>query len=124
MKHALGNGMKETLMSDQSAHDAGITEKVDRLEAEIDRLRSGIQAILDGNYPNPRKHRPGKCPHGMAYYEACENCVDDALSALITHVAGQGGTLGASDTPAAPSGGLDGPCACGRAVACLCGVVG
>lgn len=51
--------------------------------AEIDRLRAGIQAMLDGDYPNPRSHRPGKCPHGQPYYEECGECNDDWLTGIL-----------------------------------------
>lgn len=54
-----------------------------KARAEITRLRAGIQAMLDGNYPNPRSYRPGKCPHGLAYYEACENCAYEWLAGLL-----------------------------------------
>ena len=55
--------------------------------AEIQRLRAGIQAILDGDYPNPRDHRPGKCEHGIYYWEPCEQCLDSALLAILNGAA-------------------------------------
>jgi hypothetical protein len=33
-------------------------------------LRAAVQHVLDGDYPNPRQHRPGKCGHGVYY---CRN---------------------------------------------------
>jgi hypothetical protein len=55
--------------------------------AEIDRLRSGIQAMLDGNYPHPRAYRsaPGmECPHGIPYYQDCGACNDAWLQGLLS----------------------------------------
>lgn len=51
--------------------------------AEIKRLRAGIQAMLDGNYPNPRSYRPGQCPHGHLYYEECGACDEAWLKAVL-----------------------------------------
>lgn len=56
---------------------------IDRLRAEIDHLRAGIQAMLDGNYPHPRAHRPGDCPHGTPYYQECAQCDTAWLQALL-----------------------------------------
>lgn len=50
---------------------------------EVERLRAGIQDMLDGNYPHPRKYRPGKCPHGTPYYDECLNCDDEWLRKLL-----------------------------------------
>lgn len=47
------------------------------------RLRGIIQNVLDGNYPNPRDHRPSTCKHGTGYYDACEQCLDEYLSAAL-----------------------------------------
>ncbi len=52
----------------------------------IERLRSGIQAMLDGDYPHPRSYRsaPGmQCPHGIIYYEECSQCNDAWLQGLL-----------------------------------------
>lgn len=37
-------------------------------------LRKGIQDFLDGDYENPRAHRPNKCSHGVYYFESCAVC--------------------------------------------------
>lgn len=52
---------------------------------EVARLRAGIQAMLDGDYPHPRKfrHTTRKCPHGTPYYEECAQCDDSWLVALL-----------------------------------------
>jgi hypothetical protein len=41
-------------------------------EAEI--LRKGIQDFLSGDYEHPRTFRPGRCPHGLNYWEECAGC--------------------------------------------------
>ena len=55
---------------------------------EIERLRKGIRDYLDGNYESPRAgrvHGPQtKCRHGMFYWDACENCIDDHFARLLT----------------------------------------
>ena len=61
-----------------TAWDA-ISEK----NAEIARLRKGIQDYLDGNYPHPRSYRPGKCPHGWYYFNECEQCTDEHFHKLL-----------------------------------------
>lgn len=61
-------------------------DEINRLRAEIERLRSGIQAMIDGNYPNPRAYRSApnkKCPHGVFYYDECEACNDAWLMGLL-----------------------------------------
>lgn len=57
---------------------------------EIERLRKGIQDYLDGNYENPRQHRPDldACKHGMPWYSECITCDCEHFIALL------------SDTPA------------------------
>jgi hypothetical protein len=57
--------------------------RIVELTFEVNRLRHGIQNILDGNYPHPRTYRPHSCPHGVAYWEECEQCNSDALSKLL-----------------------------------------
>ncbi|WP_407529249.1 hypothetical protein [Methylobacterium oryzisoli] len=51
---------------------------------EIERLRAGIRAYLDGDYEHPRRHRPGKCAHGAYYYEECGSCIDAHFTALLS----------------------------------------
>lgn len=50
---------------------------------EIMRLRAGICAMLSGNYPNPRDHRPGRCRHGVHYWEECGQCSDAWLEHIL-----------------------------------------
>lgn len=58
-------------------------------ESEAMRLRGIIQNVLDGNYPNPRDHRPGTCKHGTHYWKTCEQCLDEYLSAALAQEAGK-----------------------------------
>lgn len=39
-------------------------------------LEKAIVDYLDGNYPHPRQYRPGKCPHGIFYWDDCGACID------------------------------------------------
>lgn len=72
----------------QAAENAEAADRLARraetAEAETARLRAGIQAIIDGNYDHPRRHRPGQCRHGIHYYDECGNCTDEALAALLS----------------------------------------
>jgi hypothetical protein len=52
---------------------SAVTE-TDSLRNEVARLRKGIQDFLDGNYENPRLHRPSKCGHGRLWFEGCDEC--------------------------------------------------
>lgn len=65
---------------------------------EVDRLRKGIQDYLDGNYASPRDGRAvspqQKCPHGMFYWDACENCIDEHFSRLLDGMEGRGPRTG------------------------------
>lgn len=54
---------------------------------EIERLRQGVQDMLDGNYPHPRTYRPMQCPHGAEYWHECPSCNDAALQAILTPTA-------------------------------------
>lgn len=51
---------------------------------EVIRLRKGIQDFLDGNYENPRQHRPGKCSHGQYWYQGCDQCDEAYFTALLS----------------------------------------
>lgn len=50
---------------------------------EAERLRSGIQQYLDGNFGPafPTKH--DQCPHGKFGWEDCGNCIDEHFSRLL-----------------------------------------
>lgn len=52
-------------------------------EAKVERLRKGIQDYLDGNYENPRKHRPEPCKHNSLWYHGCEFCIDEHLQGVL-----------------------------------------
>jgi hypothetical protein len=49
----------------------------------LEGLREGLKRFLQGDYPNPREHRPGTCSHGVNYWETCEQCNDDFLKTLL-----------------------------------------
>lgn len=51
-------------------------------EAEILRLRKGIQDYLDGDY-EPKVRKIDKCPHGLFGYEHCEGCVAEWFQELL-----------------------------------------
>lgn len=57
--------------------------RIAELAAENARLREGIQAFLDGNYPHPRSHRPNPCPHGIEYWNDCGQCNDEHFERLL-----------------------------------------
>lgn len=57
--------------------------RIVELEAENARLRKGIEDYRAGDYPNPRRHRPRTCPHGLSYWQECDACNDAALAAIL-----------------------------------------
>jgi lipopolysaccharide biosynthesis regulator YciM len=58
-------------------------DEIDRLEAEVARVRQGVQDMPDGNYPHPRSYRPTQCPHGAEYWHECPSCNDAALQGIL-----------------------------------------
>jgi hypothetical protein len=70
------------------------------LQAEVKSLREAIQAYLDGDYENPRKHRPGPCKHGTYYYMDCAD--GDYFQAVLDSalVVGNADGLGVGTGPA------------------------
>ena len=66
--------------------DGGDYSILTEAASEIERLRKGIRAYLDGNYDHPRAHRHGPtkgCKHGRFYYEDCCECDADYFSVLL-----------------------------------------
>ena len=57
-----------------------LLHKLEKAEAEVNRLRNGIQKYLDGDYPCPASH---ECPHNLYRWEECSQCDDMYFSALI-----------------------------------------
>lgn len=51
--------------------------------AEIARLRNGIQDYLDGNFGHIFKNKRDTCPHGRFGWEDCGNCIDAHFSQLL-----------------------------------------
>lgn len=58
--------------------------EITELEAEIARLRKGVEDYRAGDYPNPRTHRPHPCPHGCNHWQECDACNDAALAAILS----------------------------------------
>jgi hypothetical protein len=55
--------------------------------AEIARLRKGIQDYLDGNYPHSRSYRPNACPHGLLWFNGdCDQCAEEHFTKLLEPV--------------------------------------
>jgi hypothetical protein len=55
--------------------------------AEIGRLRKGIQDYLDGNYPHSRSYRPNACPHGLLWFNGdCDQCAEEHFTKLLEPV--------------------------------------
>jgi hypothetical protein len=77
------------------------------LETAARAALEAMQAVVSGDYPNPRDHRPGQCSHGRYYYEDCLSCVDEWLAphiAALEAVLAVKGTIKVgsnSDDPAA-----------------------
>jgi hypothetical protein len=55
----------------------------DALQAEVNRYRDAIKKWLDGDYPNPRRNRSHDCPHGIHYWQECENCETEYWQSVI-----------------------------------------
>ena len=64
-------------------HVSHYQKDCDDAAKEIERLRTGIQNYLDGDY-EPKIKKIDKCHHGVYGYEACENCIDEHFSRLLT----------------------------------------
>jgi hypothetical protein len=96
--HALGetNEMEDDLLEAvktikalrQIADNRG--EMLTKRRRERDHLSNGILAYLSGDYPNPRRHRPGPCPHGVSYFAGCEQCDAEYFSELLVSAAEEG----------------------------------
>ena len=63
-----------------------------KLEAEIERLRAGIQKLLDEGAPRTvaepyaddgKPHKGDRCPHGCFTWESCDACTDEYLARLF-----------------------------------------
>lgn len=54
------------------------------LEAEVARLRKGVEDYRAGDYPSARTHRPHPCPHGCNHWQECDACNDAALAAVLS----------------------------------------
>lgn len=56
-------------------------------ETRLAGLQEAVAKYLAGNYKNPRteRHRSGKCSHGRWWFDECEQCNDEFLSAALKH---------------------------------------
>ena len=90
----MGIGIVERLRFDatrcEMQFSKGVASNIEEAANEIERLRRGIQDYLAGSYANPRDARKvgpqEKCPHGMFYWDACENCIDEHFKKLLEPV--------------------------------------
>lgn len=57
--------------------------KMTDLHRRLVDLQTALEKYLAGDYPNPRKHRPGRCEHGILYFDQCEECNDNYLAAAL-----------------------------------------
>jgi len=60
----------------------GLVKRKQELDAEVGRLRRGIQDYLNGDY-DPRIKKMDKCKHGQYGYEACEACIDEHFQKVL-----------------------------------------
>ena len=49
-------------------------------------LRKGIEDYIRGDYLHPRKYRPKNCPHGVYYWDECEQCNVEHFQKVLDEV--------------------------------------
>lgn len=74
--HAADCSWWNTKVADTPRQPASAQERLEELQHKI-------QMFLDGDYPNPRLHRPGQCEHKIWYWESCESCNDAWLKSAL-----------------------------------------
>ena len=52
---------------------------------EVERLRAGIRAFLEGDYDSPGSYRPYNCPHGTPYDQGCAACDCEHFERLLAN---------------------------------------
>lgn len=67
----------------QEIHELHV--KIEKLEAEITRLRTGIQKYLNGDYPKIKGTTPNKCSHQVWDWDTCEGCIDIYFTGVLNH---------------------------------------
>jgi hypothetical protein len=77
-EHGIYEAYRRTKVDKAAAWDA-IAAK----NAEIARLRKGIQNYLDGNYGRHIPRKVDTCQHNKFGWEACENCIDEYFAKLL-----------------------------------------
>ncbi len=65
--------------------DDALRAEARQLRSEVERLRDGIQAYIDGDYGRSSLFRTKQdvCHHGRFAWESCEPCIDEYFSKLI-----------------------------------------
>jgi hypothetical protein len=58
----------------------------DEARAALREARAAMHAVVTGDYPNPRDHRPGQCKHGTFYWVDCGQCIDEWLEAAVARI--------------------------------------
>lgn len=72
-------------MTERGALDLAIAtlqQRVKDRDAEIERLRAGIQNFINGDY-EPRIKKIEKCKHGLYGYEDCGSCASEHFEQLL-----------------------------------------
>lgn len=60
-----------------------LKERIDVKDAEVLRLRKGIQDYLDGDFEPRIVGKIDKCPHGRYGYETCKGCIDAHFRSIL-----------------------------------------
>ena len=69
-----------------------LQQQCDDAADEIERLRAGIQKLLDEGAPRTvaepyaddgKPHKGDRCPHGCYTWESCDACTDEYLAGLL-----------------------------------------
>ena len=63
--------------------DCGAQKKNRELKAEVERYRGAIKKWLCGDYNHPRTYRPHDCPHGIHYWQECDNCETEYWQSIM-----------------------------------------
>lgn len=63
-----------------------LTRRLAERSKALSQLRGGIQDYLDGDYGRDQyfKTKHDKCPHNLFSWEACENCIDEYFTKLLS----------------------------------------
>ncbi|MGY3527305.1 hypothetical protein [Bradyrhizobium sp. USDA 4452] len=67
-----------------------VREECERLKALTERAIKGIRDFTEGNYDNPRQHRPATCKHDQYWYQGCQSCDEAYMEALVSSLLPEG----------------------------------